>query len=118
MTYNIWSNNHVGITEEVLDTDFGYYIGLKTATKYPKTEFYVSEYFNAKIVGVDKVNNTGMYHLDKYWNNIEYNNYNNKIVYIGAIVSVRKHFKNGGIQVYYCKELNEYFSEYEIEVIK
>ena len=46
MTYTIWSNNHVGITEEVLDTDLGYYIGLKTAIEYKLNGFNVINDFN------------------------------------------------------------------------
>ena len=113
MTYNIYSDNQLGVIEEVLDTDLGYYIGLETGTKYSKNEYSISEYIKTKIVNVDKVDNTGMYLIRTMCGGME-NNYNNKIVFLGAIVSVRKYRLTGGVQVYYCKEINEYFSEYEI----
>ena len=48
MTYNIYSDNQLGVIEEVLDTDLGYYIGLETGTKYSKNEYSISKYIKGE----------------------------------------------------------------------
>ena len=117
--YAAWQKNGTGIKEDVLDTDLDYYIGVKTGTKYPKNEYHISKYYKAKIINVDKENKTGMYHLYKEWNdNDEENNISYKSKYIGAIVTVSKAHYCGEHTVYYCTELQEYFSDDEIKILE
>jgi hypothetical protein len=118
-TYYLWKNNGTGMNEEALDTNQDYFIGIKSGNKYSKKEYYISEYHKAIIKGVDDVNNTGMYHLYAEINDTEdENNASIKTKYINAIVSVKRAHYCDGHPVYICHELDEYFSDTEIEIIE
>ena len=111
--YRLWTKIEIGINEEALDTDRDYFIGIDTGKKYSKSDYYISEYYKAIIKNVDKKNKTGMCHLYKDKNRVSF-----KKKYLNSIVSVRKAHFMGKHTIYYCHELNEYFSDDEIEILE
>jgi hypothetical protein len=118
--YTVWRNDRISIdeNEKCLLRDDGNYIGLETGKVYDKNEHYHSKQFKGKIISIDNDNLTGMYHLYKELNdNEEENNYSFKQKYLGCYVTLeRAHFADG-LQIYRCNELEEYFSEKEIELL-
>lgn len=133
-----WSNQ--GVNEKCLIRENGDYIGLETGKVYEKENFHHSKQFRAKIVAVENDNNTGIYHLDKDFrkhfgyekidksisNRLEQldietsenNKYSWKIKYIGCYVTIEKAHFYGNVEVYRCKELGDYWTSNEIEIIE
>lgn len=109
--YNIWSNKRRGISERCLIKDNGDYIGQNTGEIYLKENHYHSSKIKGKIVKIDKVNNTGMLHLDEAM-------VNRKGKYIGCVATFERAHYFGNIQVYRCLELKEYFTQNEIEILE
>jgi len=134
--YTVWSKRvKTGVNEKCLLKEDGNYTGVETGKNYSKEEYYHSKQFKARIISIDIENKTGMYHHykefqdDKNINVIkrlnyigidtrEDNKYSWKLKYIGCYITVEKAHLFGSIQVYYCLELNDYFSGNEIEIIK
>lgn len=116
--YTVWTKNRTGVGKCLLREN-GDFISVETGEVFKGDDHYPSEIYPAKIVGVDKENNTGMYHLYKEWDdNEEENRYSFKVKYIGCLVTVEKAHSYGDVKVYRCKELNEYFTSNEIELVK
>jgi len=121
--YTVWRGKEglgIGVNEKCLITDNGDYVGLKTGKKYLKGDHYHSFQIIGKIITVDEINSTGMYHFDGEWSDKgEENKKSFKEKYIGCIVTLERAHFFGDIQVYRCLELNnEYFSDKEIEIIE
>ena len=102
--------------EKFLMTETGDYVGLSSGKFCSKKDHYHKELLKGQIVSVDSVNNTGMYHLCE-GDEEEENRYSFKRKYIGCIVSVETAHSYGELTVYYCHELDEYFSSNEIKII-
>lgn len=95
--------NHVGtgVNEKCLRTTSGDYIGIETGKFYSKRTHYHSRLYRGKIIGADGENRIN-------W----------KRKYLGALVTVREAHSAGEHIIYYCLELDEYFSDNEIEILK
>ncbi|MCA1021559.1 hypothetical protein [Halobacillus litoralis] len=105
------------VQEKCLLTDSGDYVGVESGKTYQSNKYKAMDSLRAKIVSVDDVNNTGMIRLDREFNDTEDENASKlKSKYLGCYVTVRPAHMYGGINVYRCYELDEYFSEYEIEL--
>ncbi len=111
-----------GVGEKCLMTSTGDYVGIKTGKFYPKRFHYHSRLYRGRIKGIDDENKTGMYHL---YDDPDVSNYKDgenragwKRNYIGAIVTVRVAHSAGKHIIYYCLELDEYFSDDEIQIFK
>lgn len=119
MLYHLYkTKGATGVEEPCLIKDDGNYIGIKTGKLYPRSEYYHRNQFKAKIIAVDNNNKTGMLHLYRDTSfHIEENAKSKKEKYLGCIVTVEEAHWNGDIRVYYCNELNEYFSDSEIQII-
>lgn len=116
--------NHVGtgVNEKCLRTTSGDYIGIETGKFYSKKLHYHSRLYRGKIIGADDKNQTGMYHLYDDPDLSDYKDGENRInwkrKYLGALVTVREAHSAGEHIIYYCLELDEYFSDNEIEILK
>lgn len=123
MIYTVWKNNHTGIQpdQKCLKTITGHFIGLKNGLFYDKEDHYASKTYEAVIVDVDEKNQTGMYHLnegdDDLFENKEENAKSLKSKYIGCKITVEAAHQANGKKIYRCKELTEYFSEDEIQLL-
>jgi len=115
--YHVWKNNCMGLNEECLLNENRDYVGIKTGKIYDRNLHYHSEQYKAKIIAVDDINQTGMYHLYKEINEKEENNKSWKIKYIGCLVTVERAHHCGDLDVYRCLELGDYWSENEIKII-
>ena len=117
--YIIWNKNSVGINEKCLLREDGNYIGVETGKLYGiKEGYYASKLYNAKIKSVDDINRTGMYHLYEYWHNgMEENKKTFKQNYMNCFITVKEAHYVDELKIYFCLELNEYFSEDEIEIL-
>jgi hypothetical protein len=119
--YTVWNEFHSGIKpqQKCLINDNGDYVGILTGDVYPKSWHYHSRQFHAKIIAADEDNNTGMYHLDACWNdNNETNDKSFKHKFIGCEVTVEAAHMCGKAKVYRCLELDEYFSDTELELLE
>lgn len=119
-TYTVWTNTHTGVGEKCLKNKDGDYIGIETGKRYSEKDHYHSLRYNAIIKAIDTENKTGMYHLYKG----DFNTYDDeengksfKEKYVGCLVTVEGAHYMGKLRVYRCVELQEYFSEDEIELI-
>jgi hypothetical protein len=109
-----------GVGELCLMTDKGHYIGVKTGTFYWKKYHYHTPNHKARIINIDDENLTGMYHLSEgnLFPNAEENEASWKRKYLGAIVTVNVAHSAGEHTIYRCLELDEYFSDNEIEILE
>lgn len=114
------SNCGTGVGEKCLMTDKGHYIGVETGTFYPKKTHYHSKNLKARIVNVDDENLTGMYHLSEgdLFPDAEENEATWKRKYLGAVITVNEAHSAGEHRIYRCIELEEYFSDSELEIIE
>lgn len=114
------ANAGTGINEKCFMTDRGHYIGVETGTFYEKKFHYHSPNFKARIVNVDDENLTGMYHLSEgeLFPDAEENEATWKRKYLGAIITVREAHWAGKHRIYHCIELDEYFSDKELEILE
>ena len=117
--YIVWTKLSSGINEKCLLREDGNYIGVETGKLYSiKDGYYTSKLYKAKIKNVDNINKTGMYHLYEGWDeNTEENNKSFKQKFIGCFITVREAHYADDLKIYQCLELNEYFSEDEIEIL-
>jgi len=130
--YTVWSiksyknkeeakRKHLGnsIEEKCLIREDGNYIGVKTGKIYPKETHYHSENLEGIIIAVDSENKTGMYHLNAGWTeDTDENRASYKKKYLGCHVTLQKAHLYNSLQIYRCIELDEYFSENEVKIIK
>lgn len=118
--YIVWTKNGSGINEKCLLREDGNYVGVETGELYSiKDGYYASKLYNAKIKSVDDINKTGMYHLyEGYSNNTEENNKSFKQKFINCFITVREAHYADDVKVYQCLELDEYFSEDEIDLVE
>lgn len=99
-----------------IDGDF---IGIETGALYSKDDYYASPLFKGQIKAVDLINKTGMLHLHKEWaDNEEENQITRKNQFLGTIVTLREGHWAGEHRIYYCIELNEYFSDDEVKILQ
>jgi hypothetical protein len=97
----------------------GNFIGIETGALYSKENHYASPLLKGQIVSVDSINKTAMLHLHKEWaGNEEENNATWKKKFIGSIVTLREGHWAGEHKIYYCIELNEYFSDDEVKILQ
>jgi hypothetical protein len=116
--YTVFAKKGFGVNNPCLMDDNGDYIELKSGLKHSKNDYYHRKQFKAKIVSVDNINQTGMYHLSKGWDDDnEENNFSKKSSYLNCFITVEEAHYNGGKRIFNCLELKEYFSEDEIELI-
>lgn len=120
MVYRVWSKRGcTGVGEQCLLRDDSSFVGINSGNLYNKEDYYASELFKAKIINIDDCNNTGMYHLYKDWNDkSEENNKSVKEKYLNCYITVRKAHFADKVEVFQCIELDEYFSEHELEIIE
>jgi hypothetical protein len=111
--YTVWDKTRMGVQEKCLRNDLGSYIGLETGNYYSKEMHHHSEQLKGKIVDVDEENLTGMLHLS-YDDDV--NRKYEKGKYLGCYVTLEEAHLAHGLKVYRCLELNEYFSENEVEL--
>lgn len=109
--HTVYINHYTGVGEQCIKNINDDYIGLETGNIYPKDTHYSRLQHPARIIAVDKENETGLYHLSGG------NRHEWKSKYIGGIVTVEKAHYFGDLQIYRCLELDEYFSGNEIELL-
>lgn len=118
--YKIWRGTApgegVGINEDCLMSVDGDYVGVVTGTLYPKDSHYHSPLHKAVIISVDQENLTGMMHLSEADSIFGINKKEYKARYIGCCITVSKVHLFNDVQIYYCTELKEYFSQNELSV--
>lgn len=117
--YIVWTKNSTGINEKCLLREDGDYIGVETGSLYSvKDGYYASKLYKAKIKSVDNINKTGMYHLyESRDDDIEENKKTFKQNYMNCFITVKEAHYVDELKIYFCLELNEYFSEDEIEIL-
>ena len=117
--YNVYGKkNKTFVNEGCVLHKCGNYVGIKTGNVYSCEDYYHREQLNAKIIHVDKDNETGMYHLYKETSSCdEENNSSWKNKFVGCYVTVEQAHWCDDLLVYRCLELNEYFSENEVEIL-
>jgi hypothetical protein len=115
----VWKNDHTGLKERCLMNIDGNFIGIETGRLYLKEYYYASLLLKGQIIAVDSVNKTGMLHLHKEWaDNEEENQVTWKNQFLGAIATFREGHYVGEHKIYYCVELNEYFSDDEVKILQ
>jgi hypothetical protein len=114
------SNSGTGVGEKCLMTDKGHYVGVESGKFYEKKFHYHSPNLKARVVNVDGENLTGMYHLSEgeLFPDAEENEATWKRKYLGAIITVREAHWAGEHRIYRCIELDEYFSDRELEILE
>jgi hypothetical protein len=117
--YNVYGiKNKTGVKELCVLNENNNYIGIKSGKVYSRNEYYHKKQLNAKIIQADEDNNTGMCHLFKEFESYEEENRKSwKKAFIGCYVTVEEAHYYGGMRVYRCLELEEYFSENELELL-
>lgn len=117
--FRIYASSGIGVSENCLMTASRGYIGIKTGHFYSPDDYYHSPLIKARIKEIDDQNKTGMYHLYKEFSDLnEENNISQKEKYINAIVTLREAHWMGKHRIYYCIELEEFFSDDEIEILQ
>lgn len=111
--------NFVGVSEKCLLREDGDYVGIDTGTVYPAATHRHSPQLQARIVAVDEVNRTGMYHLCQEWSDESEENARSwKQRYVGCCVTVEEAHRMGELIIYRCVELGNYWSGDEIALVK
>ncbi len=116
--FSLYTRDHLKIKERCLITVDGDYVGVLTGSIFRKEDVYCKPIHGAVIISVDQENKTGTKDLSEDHPFFGVNKMRWKERYIGCRVTVSAEHKHNDIQVYYCHELKEHFSENELSLDK
>ena len=112
----VWK--HVtGIGEKCLLKEDGDYVGIDTGTLYKKEDgLRHSKQHIGIIRSVDRVDETGMIHLDQDSEDLLLKQ-QRLSQFIGCYVTLESAHLGNKVSVYRCRELNEYISSREVQIL-
>lgn len=114
--YNGVQPHGIYVGEQCLLSLDGDFVGITTGTLFSRKKYYAHKQFRAIISSVDQINLTGLLQLDK-WDGIHgVNNRMKKEKFLACNITVELRHLCDQLRVYWCRELNEYFSELELIV--
>ena len=114
--FNVWKKMG-GVNEKCLMDTNGDYVGINTGTLYLKNEgHYHSKQHIGVIKGIDKIDNTGMIHLDNGGEGLT-DKQKKLEKFIGCYVTLESAHYFGYVEVFRCLELNDYVSSNEVDIL-